>query len=616
MKRFVTLTFLMGLLLVSCPNTGPSCGFDACRLELRLSVNGLTLQSTSNATVGVTVSAPNGYTGSVDLTTRNLPSGVTAKFVPDRISLGGIPNGMSILTLTSAGGAATSQPIDLMVVAVGQGAGVQQALKLTITPDGPPNTNPTLSLSPKAVSLTAGGAVQVFSTKLVGTGTINWSLSNPGLGTLSSPTGPTVTYTPPPSMSADASVVLTATIAGTGISDAATITLSPAPPSGTDPRLTVSPKALSVNAGGAGQTFSTTLQNASGAINWSLNPNLGTLSSPTGGTVTYTPPATLAQNTPVTLTATVSGMSLSDVATITVIAPPPPPPTISVSPRSVSVTAGAGAQSFAATVQNSASAVNWSLNPNVGTLSSATGSSVSYTPPATVAQNTNVTLTATIAGTSVTDAVTVIVAPIPPPSAPGSFTATATSSSTVDLSWVAASGMTAYTLERASGSTSFIYAQIATPSASATTYADSGLTGGLLYKYRLTATNSGGTSPSLEIAVITPSPAATTIAISPTPGPSLYAGEPARTFTATLNGAGTVTWGLSVATGTLSSTTGTSVNYSPPTTSRTTDRKVNLTAIVDGTSVTDSVTITIYGEPIDPPPPPCSRPPCPIPRLK
>ena len=55
--------------------------------------------------------------------------------------------------------------------------------------------------------------------------------------------------------------------------------------------------------------------------------------------------------------------------------------------------------------------INWSISPSTGSLSAATGATVSYTPPASVGSTTTVTLTATSGALS--DTATITVNPIP-----------------------------------------------------------------------------------------------------------------------------------------------------------------------------------------------------------
>ena len=80
------------------------------------------------------------------------------------------------------------------------------------------------------------------------------------------------------------------------------------------------------------------------------------------------------------------------------------------------------------------------------------------------------------------------------PSAPSSLTATAISSSQIDLSWTDNSNNeTGFKIERKTGSGG-TYAQIDTVSASATTYSNTGLSEETTYYYRVRAYNSSGNS--------------------------------------------------------------------------------------------------------------------------
>ena len=83
---------------------------------------------------------------------------------------------------------------------------------------------------------------------------------------------------------------------------------------------------------------------------------------------------------------------------------------------------------------------------------------------------------------------------VPPPSAPASLTATAASSSQINLSWADVSSETGFKIERKTG-TGGTYAQIATTGANVTTYNNTGLSSSTTYYYRVRATNAGGDSP-------------------------------------------------------------------------------------------------------------------------
>src|SRR5437899_10587741 len=92
-----------------------------------------------------------------------------------------------------------------------------------------------------------------------------------------------------------------------------------------------------------------------------------------------------------------------------------------------------------------------------------------------------------------TTTVTLVVNP-PPPTAPSSLTATATSSSQINLAWTASSGaVTSYLVERCQ-TTACSFAPIAT--VSGTTYSDTtGLAASTSYTYRVQASGPGGSSP-------------------------------------------------------------------------------------------------------------------------
>ena len=79
------------------------------------------------------------------------------------------------------------------------------------------------------------------------------------------------------------------------------------------------------------------------------------------------------------------------------------------------------------------------------------------------------------------------------PTAPAGLTATATSSSQINLSWTASTdnvAVTGYKLERCTGVSCSTFAEIATPTA--TSYSDTGLSASTSYSYRVRATDAAG----------------------------------------------------------------------------------------------------------------------------
>lgn len=111
------------------------------------------------------------------------------------------------------------------------------------------------------------------------------------------------------------------------------------------------------------------------------------------------------------------------------------------------------------------------------------------------------------AGTSVFTRASVTTPAAPqPPATPTGLSATALSSTQVEVGWNPSSGATGYTLERKTGSSS--YAPLTT--VTGTIYRDGTVRPSTTYGYRLTATNTVGRSSGIEASVTTPAPATTT----------------------------------------------------------------------------------------------------------
>jgi PKD repeat protein len=125
------------------------------------------------------------------------------------------------------------------------------------------------------------------------------------------------------------------------------------------------------------------------------------------------------------------------------------------------------------------------------------------------------------------------------PTAPGSLAATANGSSSVNLTWAAATdnvGVTGYRVERCQGTTCTNFAQVATPAG--TSHSDSGLVASTAYRYRVRATDAAGNlGPYSAIAV------ATTAASTDTTAPSATAN-----LVATVSGSTAVNLAWSAAT--------------------------------------------------------------------
>jgi len=159
--------------------------------------------------------------------------------------------------------------------------------------------------------------------------------------------------------------------------------------SGSMQELSVDPFTKTLNAGGAAVGFTATLTGSSSVIVWTLN-GPGTISTTTGATTLYTPPASVTAATSATLLATAG--SASGNATITIN--PAATVSLEVNPMVLVVTAGGAASNLTANLTGSSSAIAWTLS-GPGTIGATTGDTTSYTPPASVSAATAATLTAT-----------------------------------------------------------------------------------------------------------------------------------------------------------------------------------------------------------------------------
>ncbi len=104
---------------------------------------------------------------------------------------------------------------------------------------------------------------------------------------------------------------------------------------------------------------------------------------------------------------------------------------------------------------------------------------------------------------------------VSPPAAPGGLTASAVSSSRIDLAWTDNSNdEEGFRIERCTGSGCSNFSQLATVGIGVTSYSNTGLTGGASYSYRVRAYNNGGNSAYSGAAT------ATTPAVQPPAAPT------------------------------------------------------------------------------------------------
>lgn len=148
MKRFVPLTLLVGLLLVSCPDSG--CGFNNCRINLDFSAPDVVLKQGGSASIAITPRSDNGYSGSIEINISNVPDGVKYSLAPSTVMIGCSP-ASSVLTVNAAADAPTGNPVEVTINAFGKNnVGTNTKFKLMVKPKpvATPTPQPTPSPQP------------------------------------------------------------------------------------------------------------------------------------------------------------------------------------------------------------------------------------------------------------------------------------------------------------------------------------------------------------------------------------------------------------------------------------------------------------------------------------
>lgn len=164
-------------------------------------------------------------------------------------------------------------------------------------------------------------------------------------------------------------------------------------PSGVPITVSVSATPTTLNPGQTSTLTASVTNTSNTGVTWSISPNLGTLSSTTSNPTTYTAPATISATTPITITATSAASSgssssarvavLGPIVSLSISGAPAAPQTVNLN-ETISITA--------TPLNTGSTAVSWSLS-GVGSLSSNTGSSITYSAP--VAGPGTATITAT-----------------------------------------------------------------------------------------------------------------------------------------------------------------------------------------------------------------------------
>jgi len=286
----------------------------------------------------------------------------------------------------------------------------------------------TLAVSASALDAYGGGLPLMFSAGSSATAA-TWTLK--GAGSLSAATGSQITYTPPATVSADATVTITATL--NGQSTVETITLHA-------PVLSPVASATHWYVGDGVITLTATPRFTSSTVIWSSNAG-GSFDSTNGNTVHFTPP-TIAIDTPLTITATVGSHAESVVIQLSLASEK------TLIESSSTVQAGNGTVSLTVPAAISHGTLVWSAS--IGTIVANPDGSATYTPPATLATATVAQIGASdgvsaplIASITVTPSATLSVTPTSgmtsATGAPVSLTATV-ANSTAAVQWAITSG--------------------------------------------------------------------------------------------------------------------------------------------------------------------------------
>ncbi len=160
------------------------------------------------------------------------PAGVTATLTgaPGPVTWSLSP-GLGTLSATTGASVLYTPPAALSssISEVLTAAAAGKAARVIIAVAPRTAATPSLAVFPSSASAAAGGGPITFGTALANaSGTVTWTLDNPAVGTLSASSGPSVAWTPPPSVVQAQSVTLTASAAG--VSSAAKIVVVPSGP--------------------------------------------------------------------------------------------------------------------------------------------------------------------------------------------------------------------------------------------------------------------------------------------------------------------------------------------------------------------------------------------------
>jgi hypothetical protein len=475
-------------------------------------VNNSAGAATSNAATLTVNPAPVAPTITAQPSNQMVTTGQTATF--SVVASGTAPlsyqwqkNGANIAGATSSSyttpATTTSDSSSTFVVVVTNSAGTATSNAATLTVNPAP-VAPSITTQPGNQTVTAGQTA-TFSVVASGTAPLSYQWQKNGANI----TGATSSsYTTPATTTSDSGstfVVVVSNSAGTATSNAATLTVNPAPVA---PTITTQPLNQTVTAGQTA-TFSV-VASGTAPLSYQWQKNGANIAGATSSS--YTTPATTTSDSGSTFVAVVSnsaGSATSNAATLTVN-PAPVAPTITTQPSNQTVTAGQTA-TFTVTATGTAP-LSYQWQKNGANIAGATASN--YTTPATNTSDSGSTFVVVVsnsAGTATSNAATLTVNP--PPVAPTITTQpvnqTVTAGQTAAFS-VVASGTAPLSYQWQKNGANIAGATSASYTTPATTTSDSGST------FRVVVSNSAGSATS-NTATLTVNPApAPAIQINPT----------------------------------------------------------------------------------------------------
>jgi hypothetical protein len=276
------------------------------------------------------------------------------------------------LTATSLGnpGLTSSVPIYLI------GSSGTSTPPPSPSPTTPVTTATSMQLSPTTISLLPQQTA-FFSVSTSGglSTAASWSVV-PNMGTVSNGL-----YTAPASVTSQTTVTVIATsLTDPTKSASASVTLQPSSAPPTSVSITLAPASVSLSANQMTQFTPTVSGTSNTAVTWTVSPALGSVSFGQ-----YTAPSSIANQQAITITATsVADPTKSANAIVMLL-----PGSVTLSPQSISLAATKSVQFTANVSGASSTAVNWSIAPQMGSISNGL-----YTAPSTVSSVQNVVVTA------------------------------------------------------------------------------------------------------------------------------------------------------------------------------------------------------------------------------